>query len=110
MERTPKKKVVFSTSDEVVDFIVRSTDEQLKDKFGSRWVYFPHLWDEVLPFGQDQVIHLKLNYRFWQGKAVFIRILDPATKNLYEARLGTDSKQSKRALDIFGMVIEANKT
>ena len=25
------------------------------------------------------------------------------------ARLGTDSKQSKRALDVFGMVIEANE-
>ena len=31
---TKKKGGVFYTPDEVVDFIVRSTDEQLKDKFG----------------------------------------------------------------------------
>ena len=77
-----KSRGVYYTPDEVVDFIVRSIDEQLKTEFGlPLGLASTKTWDEVLTYlnkDKDETSKVKLP-NLAKGTDVFVRILDPAT-------------------------------
>ena len=73
---------VYYTPDEIVDFIVRSTDEQLKQEFGlPLGLASTKTWNDVLNFlNQDKDPYSKIQApELVKDTDVFIRILDPAT-------------------------------
>ena len=77
-----KSRGVYYTPDEVVDFIVRSIDEQLKHEFGlPLGLASTKTWNEVLTYlnqDKDEVSTIK-QPSLAKDTDFFVRILDPAT-------------------------------